>query len=159
MARRRTAGSGLQTLPSLYLELLENVGVDRTDLEPDVSCVLGKILVVVDSVPGNLDGHGRGNTGEPMDLGRVFDLLVRITRHSRWGNTLNGCQSCRRPKRAFRSAAAARLLAPQIGLSFPHLHLSSDGGRRRRVLRNRQAKGPAAKTVVYGVEHHVVAIF
>ena len=48
----------------------------------------GQVGVVVDPVPRDVEGDGRRDAGEAMDLRRVGDLLVRVARHALLGEDL-----------------------------------------------------------------------
>ena len=50
--------------------------------------VAGEVGVVVDLVPGDVERHRRRDPGEPVDLRRVGDLLVRIARDALLGEDL-----------------------------------------------------------------------
>ena len=72
----------------LVLELLEHVGVDGADLDPDAPGVLSQVFVVVNPVPWDVDRHRRGNAGEAIDLGCIVDLLIGVACHPGLGEHL-----------------------------------------------------------------------
>ena len=55
---------------------------------PSVGRVLGELAVVVNPIPGDVEGHRRGDAGETVDEGGVFDLLVRVPGRAGFLNTL-----------------------------------------------------------------------
>ena len=59
------------------------------EADPGVGGVAGQVGVVVDLVPRDVEGDARRDAGEPVDLGGVGDLLVRVVRGTPfWAKTL-----------------------------------------------------------------------
>jgi hypothetical protein len=84
---------GVADAAQLVVVVLEDVGVDGADTDPEVAGVPGQRSVVIDLVPGNVHRHAGGDAGEPVNLGRVFGLLPRGTRHSRLAEYLEPCSA------------------------------------------------------------------
>ena len=82
------------------LVVLEEVGVDRPDPDPEVGGVRGELVVVVDEVPRDVQRHPRRHAGVPVHLGGVLELLERVAGHSRLAEDLEaGAGVAERPRR------------------------------------------------------------
>ena len=75
--------------PEHVVVVLEHVGVDGAEADPDIRGVAGEVGVVVDLVPRDVERDGRRDPGEPVDLRGVGDLLVRVRGTPFWAKTLN----------------------------------------------------------------------
>ncbi len=63
----------------------EQVRVDRTDAEAAFPGVGAQRRVVVDGVPGDVEGDARAAAGEPVDERRVRDPFPHVARRARPG--------------------------------------------------------------------------
>ncbi len=72
----------------LVVLVLEDVRVDRADLQPELAGVGGQRSVVLDPVPGNVQRDLGGDTGGCVHLGRVGELLERVARDAGLGEDL-----------------------------------------------------------------------
>src|SRR5665213_843937 len=58
--------------------VLEDVGVDRAELDTEIMRMLPKLAKVVDAVPWNVQRDLRSDASQPVDGRGVLDLLERI---------------------------------------------------------------------------------
>ena len=90
--------------PELVDVVLERVGVDRPELNAQLGCVAAQPGVVVDLVPGDVEGDRRGQAGVRVDLRRVGDLLLNGAGGSGGAEDLKACSGiAERPGRKLNS--------------------------------------------------------
>ena len=66
--------------PEFVVLVLKGVGVDRAETHAQVLCIETELVVVVDAVPGNVQGDKRGCASEAVYLRRIGDLVFGRTR-------------------------------------------------------------------------------
>ena len=64
----------------LVVVILEDVRVDGAQGDALRARVRGQVTEVVDHIPGDVQGHPRGDPGEVVNLCRVVDLFVGVAR-------------------------------------------------------------------------------
>jgi hypothetical protein len=79
-AAHRLVGRGQRA--ELVLVVLEGVGVDGSQANAQAGRVLLQGGVVIHLVPGNVQGHGGGQAGQFVDLGRIRQLLLHRPRRT-----------------------------------------------------------------------------
>src|SRR5271165_2982905 len=84
-------GLGMCQAAELIGVLLEEIGIDGTDPQPQSLCIVSCGLPVIRLIPGNVQRDSRTCPGEPVDDGGVLQLLVQITRRSRPGEDFKAC--------------------------------------------------------------------
>ena len=112
--------------------VLERVRVDGPEGDALVRGVAREVGVVVDPVPRDVERNGGRDTGEPVHLRGVGDLLVRIARHALLGEDLEpGPGVAEGPRRQFDPLGPQRR---DDGLVAGHVCLRRPSGGCRPIL-------------------------
>ena len=81
----------------LVVRILEEVRVDRPELETKVVRVRRELTEVVDAIPGNVKGNRRRDARQAVYLRSVLEFLERVARHP--GLSEHGKARARVPER------------------------------------------------------------
>ncbi len=79
-----------QTAQPIHV-LLKQIWVDRTNRQAQLFCRSCHVAIVIDSIPGNMDGDGRANASNALHLGGVREFFIDSARRTRPGKNFKTC--------------------------------------------------------------------